>query len=147
MCNNPLHDNFSIEEKVSTVYIIPPHWHDRGSWKTFLVLDKKLLILHCQYHGCWCPGDATGWGKVSCITIMANTEYTIYLIFIRSIQPCVIIRLENNSLYHKLAPGRALDNIRPRLCALPHVLWYDNMVCGMRWESVRARIWYHLSRS
>ena len=26
--------------------------------KSFLMLDKKIPILHSQYHDCWCPGDA-----------------------------------------------------------------------------------------
>ena len=31
-------------------------WH---RWlKSFLKQDKKVPILHSQYHGCWCPGNA-----------------------------------------------------------------------------------------
>ena len=26
--------------------------------KPFLVEDRNGFILHGQYHGCWCPGDA-----------------------------------------------------------------------------------------
>ena len=26
------------------------------------VKDKDLPILHSQYHGCWCPGDARSQG-------------------------------------------------------------------------------------
>ena len=30
--------------------------------KYFLKKDKDLSILHSQYHGCWCPGDARSQG-------------------------------------------------------------------------------------
>ena len=59
-------------------------------------------------------------------------KYWAYKMFVDNLIDTV--SLENNSLYHKIAPGLALDNIRPWLCALSHVLWYDNMVYGMRWE-------------
>ena len=33
------------------------------SWrKSFLVVDRKMLTLHCQYHGFWWPGDARSQG-------------------------------------------------------------------------------------
>ena len=30
--------------------------------KSFLKQDKNLIILHSQYHGCWCPGNARSQG-------------------------------------------------------------------------------------
>ena len=39
-------------------------WH---RWlKYFLNYDKYLPILHSQYHGCWCPGDARSQDSSSC---------------------------------------------------------------------------------
>ena len=31
-------------------------------FKSFLVVSKELFILLCQYHGCWCLGDASRQG-------------------------------------------------------------------------------------
>ena len=54
----PLWVNFFHRKRknVSTVYIIPPLWHDTSSWNPFLC--KQELTYSSQYQGCWCPGDA-----------------------------------------------------------------------------------------
>ena len=54
---NPLSAAFFTAKKISTFCIIPPHWHDTGSWNPSSCKTKKLPILHSQCRRCWCPGD------------------------------------------------------------------------------------------
>ena len=58
---NPLRAKiFQREQKtytcVFTFYVIPPHWYDTGSWNPSSSMTRTYPF--CQYHGCWCPGDA-----------------------------------------------------------------------------------------
>ena len=53
--------NFQRKHKHAfTFVVIPPHWQAIDSWNPSSYQD--LHILHNQYHGCWCPGDARSQG-------------------------------------------------------------------------------------
>ena len=54
---------FIWNKHVSALCIIPPHWHDTGTWNPSLCtltlmrgLSYFSLTLQGQYHGWWCPG-------------------------------------------------------------------------------------------
>ena len=36
--------------------VISQCWDDAGSWNSSSLMEDQLM-LHGQYHGCWCPGD------------------------------------------------------------------------------------------
>ena len=58
---NPLSAKFfrGNIKHIFTFDVIPQHCDDIGGWNPSSNKTRKdLPILHSQYHGCWCPGDA-----------------------------------------------------------------------------------------
>ena len=63
--------NVAPHKHVFTISIIPPHWHDTGSWNPPLCMTRTHLV-YSQYHGCWCPGDKRSLGISNNMTPSSN---------------------------------------------------------------------------
>ena len=71
-------------------------------WASFLLVGMDLFMGQCQYHGCWCPGDARSQGIISHDMDLSHKSHIApvpYLIMHHFVTEMCTFLLQNGALW------------------------------------------------